>query len=87
MKPGLALLPLEVWADIFLSPWFTREELAEFYNNIKDRDFATKLEKLLHGCGQQTLHFLKITSKPSLEPKKCKYQLRKRKIVGFLLHF
>ena len=80
MKPGLAILPLEVWADIFLSPWFTRQELAELYNNIKDRGFANKLEKLLHDCGRHSLRYLHISSKPS----SCKYQLRKRKIVGLI---
>ena len=86
MKPGLAVLPLEVWADIFLSPWFTRQELAEFYNNIKNRAFAKKLDKLLHDCGQQTLHILDIFFKKSFVHKG-KYQLRKRKIVGFLKQF
>ena len=63
MKLGLAVLPLEVWADIFLSPWFTRQELAQILNGTCNRGFASKLDKLLHGCGQQTLGFLKISSK------------------------
>ena len=60
MKPRLAVLPLEVWADIFLSPWFTRQELAQFASGIKNRNFSKKLQKLLHDCGKQSLHYLKI---------------------------
>ena len=61
MKPGLAILPLEVWADIFLSPWFTRQELAQLANGLRDRQFVEKLQKLLHDCGKPTLHYLTIS--------------------------
>ena len=65
MKPGLAVLPLEVWADIFISPyqWINRRELAQILDGTTNRCFANKLHKLLHDCGKPTLRRLNIYSK------------------------
>ena len=86
MKPGLAVLPMDVWADVFVYPWITRQKLAQIVDMFKERAFAEKLQTFLHDpkCGKHTLRLLQIYLKHSFEPKKCKYQLRKRKIVGIL---
>ena len=65
MKPGLAILPLEVWADVFETPVITRQELAQLANHLGNRGFTNKLQKLLHGCGKHSLRFLQISSKQS----------------------
>ena len=59
MKPGLAVLPLEVWADVFVYPCITRKKLAK-YVRIGDRKFAEKLQMLLHDprCGKHLLRYL-----------------------------
>jgi len=63
MKPELAVLPLEVWADVSESPEISREELGRIADNNGDRGFTNKLMKILHECGKQTLHYLLITAK------------------------
>ena len=70
MKPGLTIFPLEVWADVFDSPLISRQEMAEFANNIQDRKFSAKLQKLLHECGKHSLRILEIPHQPSFEPDK-----------------
>ena len=60
MKPGLAILPLEVWADVLVFPWISREELAQIVDKIGDRKFAEKLQFRLHDMGKQTLRYLNI---------------------------
>ena len=78
MKPGLAMLPLEVWADVFLSPLFTRQELAQLANGLRDRQFVEKLQKLLHDCGKPSLRYLKIYKRTQEGPKP-----EEQKNVGF----
>ena len=58
MKLELAVWPLEVWADVFEVPIITRQWLAQFANNIRNRKFAEKLQKLLHGCGKPTIRYI-----------------------------
>ena len=82
MKPGLVVLPLEVWADFLVFPWITRKKLAQIVHKFKNRKFAEKLQFRLHDWGKQSLTFLEISSKPKENPSG--YQLRKRKNVGFL---
>ena len=62
MKPEIAVLPLEFWADVFIFnyKWITRREMAQFFNNIRDRKFSAKLQKLLHERGKHSLHYLDI---------------------------
>ena len=60
MKPGLAVLPLEVWADIFVFPWITREQLARIVHKFKNRNFTEKLQFRLHDMGKHTLRYLTI---------------------------
>ena len=80
MKPELSILPLEVWADVAEHPLITRQMMAQIANNNGDYGCTLKLQKLLHGYGKQTLHYLDISSK---RPEKLK---RKRKIeVSFKL--
>ena len=67
------MLPLEVWADVSEHPLITREVLAQIADNNGDPNFTNKLQKLLHGCGKHTLHYLKITSRNK----------KKSNIVGF----
>jgi len=62
MKPGLDILPLEVWADVSEHPLITRELLAQIADNNGDPDFTDKLQKLLHGCGKHTLRCLSISN-------------------------
>lgn len=76
MKPGLFVLPLEVWIDVFVFLWITREKMAEIVDKIGNRDFAEKLQFRLHDMGKHALHFLLISSKPVLP---CKFRLTKRK--------
>ena len=83
MKPELAVLPLEVWTDVFVYPWITRQRLAQIVDQFKNRKFAEKLQFRLHNMGKHSLHILDISTQP--DPNSCKYQLRKRKIVRFLL--
>ena len=64
MKPGLAILPLEVWADVSEHPMITRQMLAQIADTNGDLAFTEKLHKLLHGCGKNSLRFLLISSKP-----------------------
>ena len=80
MKPGLAVLPMDVWADVFV--FNNRQQLAQIVDRFKERAFAEKLQTFLHDpkCGKHSLRFLEI----SRMLKECKYELRKRKIVGFL---
>ena len=84
MKLGLAVLPMDVWADVFVFPWISREELAQIVHMFKNRAFAEKLQTFLHDpkCGKHSLRYLQISSKPNDKLDKCKYALRKRKIVG-----
>ena len=88
MKSELSVLPMDVGADVFIYPWITRQQLAQIVDRFKERAFAEKLQKFLHDpkCGKHSLRYLRILSKLSDEPTKnfSKYQLRKRKIVGFL---
>ena len=65
MKPKLAVLPLEVWADVFESPLISRQWLAQFANQIGNRKFVEKLQKLLHDCGKHSLRHLEVSSKQS----------------------
>ena len=65
MKPGLAILPLEVWADVSEHPLITRQVLAQIADNNGDPEFTAKLQKLLHGCGKHSLRYLDISSKQS----------------------
>ena len=60
MKPGLAVLPLEVWTDVFVFPWITRQELARIVDKFKDRKFIEKLQFRLHDMGKLTLRYLTI---------------------------
>ena len=73
MKLGLAVLPMDVWADVFVYPWITREQLAQIVHRFKERAFAEKLQKFLHDpkCGKHSLRFLKISYKPkeNVKPK------------------
>ena len=55
MKPGLAVLPLEVWADVFVYPWITRQQLAQIVDRFKNRKFVEKLQFRLHDMGKHTL--------------------------------
>ena len=78
MKPGLAILPLEVWADVCEHPMITRQLMALIADNNGDRNFTNKLQKLLHGCGKQSLrNYLDISSKQSEKT------TQEPKIVGF----
>ena len=77
MKPGLAILPLEVWADVSEHPLITRQFLAQIADNNGDPGFTKKLQKLLHGCGKHSLRYINISSKQSDETKE------EQKIVGF----
>ena len=73
MKQGLAILPMDVWADVFVYPWITREQLAQIMDQFKERAFAEKLQTFLHNprCGKHSLRFLKIFYKPkeNVKPK------------------
>ena len=63
MKLGLAVLPMEVWADVFVYPCISREKLGQIVDQFGERTFAEKMQKLLHGCGRQTLrprHLLQV---------------------------
>ena len=42
MKPGLVVLPMDVWADILDFPWITRKKLAHIVDQFKERAFAEK---------------------------------------------
>lgn len=83
MKLGLAVLPMDVWADVFVYPWITRKNLAQIVDQFKERQFAEKLQTFLHDpkCGKHSLGHLQITCKLIKNPSK--YQMRKWKIVGF----
>ena len=89
MKPGLAVLPLEVWADILVFPWITREQLAKIVHKFKNRKFAEKLQFRLHDMGKLTLRHLYISYKPMDKPKwnPFKFQLCKRKAVEVFRFF
>ena len=82
MKPGLAVLPLEVWADILVYPWITREQLAQIVDQFKNRKFAEKLQFRLHDLGKQSLRYLQISSY-TLKKNLSKHQLRRIENVGF----
>ena len=69
MKPGLAVLPLEVWADVFVYPWITRKKLARIVHRFKNRKFAEKLQFRLHDMGKHTLRYLTISSSYMKTPK------------------
>ena len=60
MKPDLAILPLEVWADILVFPWITREQLAQIVDKFRERQFAEKLQFRLHDMGKHSLRHLQI---------------------------
>ena len=83
MKPGLAVLPLEVWTDVFVYSWIARQKMAQIVDRIGNRKFAEKLQFRLHDYGKQSLRYLQISSKSD----KPKYELRKRKIVRFFTMF
>ena len=81
MKPGLAVLPLEVWTDVFIYPWITRQQLAQIVDQFKNRKFAEKLQFRLHDYGKQSLRYLQISSNPSDNDK----LETNAEIVGFLI--
>ena len=62
MKPELAALPMDVWADVFVYPWITRKKLAQIVDKFKERDFAEKLQMFLHDprCGKHSLRYLTV---------------------------
>ena len=78
MKSGLAVLPMDVWADVFVYPWIKRKKLAQIVHRFKERGFAEKLQKFLHDpkCGKHSLRYLNISSKQA-------FKLRNQKIVRF----
>ena len=63
MKSGLAALPMDVWADVFVYPWITRKKLAQIVDKFKERGFAAKLQTFLHDpkCGKHSLRYLDIS--------------------------
>ena len=85
MKPELAVLPAEVWADVFVYPWISRQKLAQIVHRFGEKQFAEKLQYRLHDIGKHTLHNVKISWKPLVqpEPSSSKLQLGKRKIEVF----
>ena len=60
------------WADVFIYPWITREQLAQIVHRFKERAFAEKLQKFLHDpkCGKHLLRNLQIDSKPKMNLKR-----------------
>ena len=60
MTPGLVVLPLEVWTDVFVFPWITRRKLAQIVDKIGDRKFAEKLQFRLHDMGKHSLRYLEM---------------------------
>ena len=83
MKPGLAVLPMDVWADVFVFPipWIKRKKLAHIVHEFKERGFAEKLQTFLHDpkCGKHTLNYLDISFKQTLGLSK-----QKVRFLGFL---
>ena len=73
MKQELAVLPMDVWADVFVYPWIFRQQLAQIIHRFKERAFAEKLQTFLHDpkCGKHSLRFLEIyyKSKENVKPK------------------
>ena len=49
------LLPLEVWMDIFVFPWITREEFGQLVHKIGNFNFAEHAQFFLHEWGKRTL--------------------------------
>ena len=78
MKLELAVLPMDVWADVFVYPWISRQQLAQVAHRFKERAFAEKLQTFLHDpkCGKHSLNYLRTLSKRYF------YQSRKRETVG-----
>ena len=73
MKPGLAVLPLEVWADILVFPWINRQGMAQIVDKIGDREFGEKLQFRLHDMGKHTLGCIDIEEKYSRKLKMVYY--------------
>ena len=87
MKPGLAILPMEVWADAFEHPLLTRQLLAQIADNNGDHGFTEKVQKFLHDplCGKHLLRYLRIYPKPKKELIKSKFH--KVNLVSSLQNF
>ena len=49
------LLPLEVWMDIFVFPWITREEFGKLVEKIGNFKFAEHAQFYLHEWGKRKL--------------------------------
>ena len=49
------LLPLEVWMDIFVFPWITREDFGQLVPKIGNFKFAEHAQFYLHEWGRHKL--------------------------------
>ena len=49
------LLPLEVWMDIFVFPWISREEFGLLVDRIGNFKFAEHAQFFLHEWGKRKL--------------------------------
>ena len=56
MKPGLDVLPIEVWMSVFDYPWIGRELLAGIVDRFRERKFIRFLQYFLHRWGQHKLN-------------------------------
>ena len=57
------LLPLEVWMDIFVFPWISREEFGQLVGRIGNFKFAENAQFYLHEWGKRKLgklHFKEV---------------------------
>ena len=58
MKPGLRLIPTEVWVDIFSYPWIRRWKLGRIVDKIGNAYFTEILQYCLHERGKRKLKYV-----------------------------